>query len=123
MSGDDNNPCYACPARGRTAARHDPVLHARAAPPLVVERVSPWADALLGLPTLGRERSVIRSVRLGSRLDGGRCNLFASCLRCEPCPVSCFLLCSLLVLCSLLGFAVPLCALPAHPLPGAFYVP
>ena len=87
MSGDDNNPCYACPARGRTTARHDPVLHARGAPPLVVERVSPWPDALLGLPAIGRERSVIRSVWLGSRLGGGRCNLYA--LTFVPCLMLC----------------------------------
>ena len=117
MLCDAYNSCCVRPTRGCPSTRHDPVLHDWAAPPLLCERVSPWPDALLGLPALGRERSVIRSVWLVSRLDGGRCNLFASCLRCEPCPVSCFLLCSLL------GFAVPLCALPAHPLPGAVCVP
>ena len=89
MLCDAYNSCCVRPTRGCPSTRHDPVLHDRAAPPLLCERVSPWPDALLGLPALGRERSVIRSVWLGSRLGGGWRNLYASCLFRELSSVLC----------------------------------
>ena len=89
MLCDAYNSCCVHPTRGCPSTRHDPVLHDRAAPPLLCERVSPWHDALLGLPALGRDRSVIRSVWLGSRLGGGRRNLYASWLFRELSSVLC----------------------------------
>ena len=88
MLCDAYNSCCVRPTRGCPSTRHDPVLHDRAAPPLLCERVSPWPDALLGPPALGHERMAVCSVWLGSRLGGGRCNLYASCLCCDLGSVS-----------------------------------
>jgi len=84
-----NNLYCAHPARGRFTVRREPVLHVRTAPPPLCELVSPWPDALLGPPALGRERMVVCYVWLGSRHCGGRCNLYASCLSSELSSVLC----------------------------------
>ena len=59
--------CWGFSTREIPLAGHGPVLHVRAAHPLLGERLSLWPDALLGLPALGRERMVICYV-LYSRL-------------------------------------------------------
>ena len=84
-----NNLYCADPARGRFYVRREPALHDRTAPPPLCELVCPWPDALLGPPALGRERMVVCYVWLGSRLCGGRCNLYASRLSSELSSVLC----------------------------------
>lgn len=84
-----NNSCCEHPARGCSSVRRDPVFHVRTAPPLLCELVGTWPDALLGPPALGRERLAVCSVWLGSRLGGGRRNLYASWLFRELSSVLC----------------------------------